>query len=159
MRKLIWLVCVVVATTGCGGGGSSSGGAVGDWKITSAGGTFKSQNHAVTVVVPPGAVASDKSVHESPLESVPTNPGLTYVFNTGYQYSHVAFSSPATLTALFEGTTLTTAQEHSLTFYKMEDGTSTWTPVTTTTNHAEKTASAQISSFSSYALFYNSQAQ
>lgn len=156
MRRCIsWVwaaVLLLLFAVGCGGNhGSLPNNPTNNWSIGAGGGTFHSESNEVTLVVPAGSVATTTRVTATKLSSAPTPPaGTAYVAGSGWQFTHVNFSTPATLTVKFPAGTPTTG----LQLYRRADGATEWTAVATTLDAAGRTASAQVGSFSSYALFY-----
>ncbi|WP_038472622.1 hypothetical protein [Fimbriimonas ginsengisoli] len=155
MRPNTFWICVFLLAlfaVGCGGGSGGSSGtpSANHWTIGAGGGTFQTSANEVRLDVPAGSVSTDTPVTATKLGSVTNAPaGTVYVAGTGWSFTHVTFSTPATLTMTIPlGTPL-----DALKIYRRADGSAEWTPVTTTISVADHTATTQISSFSSYALF------
>jgi hypothetical protein len=146
----LWALLLVLFIVGCGGGGSGGSSSGNHWTIKPEGGTFHTSANEVQLVVPAGAVASNTTVDATKLTTAPTPPaGMAYATGTGWTFTHVNFTNPAALTMSFPAGTPDTVK-----IYRRADGASEWLPLTTTVNAGARTATAQVSSFSSYALFY-----
>lgn len=148
----LWALLLVLFIVGCGGGGSggSSNNNGNRWTIGSGGGTFRTSANEVRLVVPAGAVGSNTTVNAEKLTTAPTPPAnMAYVAGTGWSFSHINFNSSAALSIAFPAGT-----PASVKMYRRADGSTEWTPLETTVDATARLATAQISSFSSYALFY-----
>ncbi|MGV3617425.1 MAG: hypothetical protein ACO1SV_19030 [Fimbriimonas sp.] len=150
-RSIFWFctLLVVLFAIGCAGNhGSLPSNPT--WNIRPEGGTFQTASGEARLVVPAGAVSSNRRVTVTKLATAPTPPtGTTYVPGTGWSFTHVDFALPASLTLTFP----TGTPADSVKMYRRADGTTTWNEVPTTVNAANRTATAAVSSFSSYALF------
>jgi hypothetical protein len=143
----------VLFIVGCGGGGSggSSNNQGNRWTIGSGGGTYRTSANEVRLVVPPGAVSSNTMVNAEKLTPAPTPPtNMAYVAGSGWSFTHVNFTTPASLSLAFPAGT-----PASVKMYRRADGATEWTPLETTVDAAARLATAQVTSFSSYALFYS----
>ncbi len=144
------LAALALLAAGCGGGGSSNP-APNQWRIGPSGGTFQTTDGKARLTVSTGGVADTKTVTWQALTSAPNPPaGMVYANGSGFSFSTTIFSQPSTLTLTIPAGVPTAGA----TIYRRADGGTEWQPLTTTVDATERTATATVTSFSSFAIFY-----